>query len=89
VGTLESDDSENVDFDIKILNSKGSDVVPVSLSIEYKDNYNNEYKENLNTDLKIISDGDLGGGTSTIVWLIIIVILLAVFYVIYKKFIKH
>jgi len=51
IGSLESDDSENVDFDIKVYNTQDVNIVPVSLSIEYKDNYNNEYKEDLTVNL--------------------------------------
>ena len=84
IGTLESDDSENVDFNIKI-NDTNVDAVPISLSIEYKDNYNDEYKKDLKVDLGIPSDSDLGNGGITFTTIIIVLIVLVVIYLVYKK----
>jgi len=86
IGTLESDDSENVDFNIKVLDTQDQDKVTISLLIEYKDNYNKKYSKNIEIDLDIISDNDLGGGGSMIFNIIILAVLVIAGYLIYRKF---
>ena len=85
IGSLESDDSENVDFDIKIYNTQDVDTVPVSLSIEYKDNYNKEYKKDLTVNLVVLSDGDLGQSISIFILIIILLVVVVAIYLIYRK----
>ncbi|PKP53582.1 MAG: hypothetical protein CVT90_02195 [Candidatus Altiarchaeales archaeon HGW-Altiarchaeales-3] len=85
IGSLESDDSENVDFNIKVPNPQKVNNVPISLSIEYKDNYNEEYKENFNVNLKVLSDDDLVNGGSGLMTVVIILIILVLVYLVYKK----
>lgn len=85
IGTLESDDSENVDFEIKVYDTLSVNAVPISLSAAYKDNYNNEYAENFNVNLKILSDDDAGVGGGMPLNIIAVLIVLVLIYLIYRK----
>jgi len=87
IGKLESDDSDTVTYKIKVKDS-GNDV-PLSLSIEYMDNYNKEYTENVIVELKLLTDSELGRGVSTLTIIIVFLILAVLGYLIYGKFIKR
>jgi len=85
IGTIESDNSESADFNIKVFNSQNGGTVPIALHIEYKDNYNNEYSENLNVDLNVNTDSDLGNGSNMVMMIVIILVVVVVVYFVYKK----
>ncbi|ODS38863.1 MAG: hypothetical protein A7316_06915 [Candidatus Altiarchaeales archaeon WOR_SM1_86-2] len=87
IGKLESDDSDTVTYKIKVKDSGNE--VPLSLSIEYRDNYNKEYTEDVIVEIKLLTESELGRGMSTLTIIIVLLILAVLGYFIYRKFIKR
>lgn len=88
VGDLDSDDFQSVIFKIKV-NSKVSEV-NLPLDITYRDSMNNLYSQKLDTNFKIMDGSEIGKVTdfSTSTIILIIIVLGAIGYFIYIKFIR-
>ena len=84
---MESDDSDAVTYRVRVKES--GDSIPLSLPLEYKDNYNKEYAEDVTVELKLLTDAELGQGTNIFSIIIILLILVVLGYFGYKKFIKR
>jgi hypothetical protein len=84
IGSLDSDDFQSVDFNIKINQEKA---VLLKFKISYMDSLNKEYSEEVETPLKILSAAEIGkakSNTSTIVVLVLIIAIAAYYF--YKKY---
>ncbi|HLC32301.1 MAG TPA: COG1361 S-layer family protein [Candidatus Nanoarchaeia archaeon] len=79
VGNLDSDDFETVDFTVKPLVSNPR----LAVQVEFKDPYNAAFSQSYDLPLRIITDDDLGKGTSY--WPVIVIVILVIGVVVYWR----
>jgi len=82
IGNLDSDDFETVDFIIK---PKSTNVQLWSI-VEFKDPYNKEYERQFYLPLRVFSASELGQGSSSLPYIIVLIIVLVISGYLYYRY---
>ncbi|GIU69583.1 MAG: hypothetical protein KatS3mg002_0819 [Candidatus Woesearchaeota archaeon] len=86
IGNLESDDYQTIDYKISVM--KGVDRIVLPLKLEYRDATNKYYETTINIPLQIVESKKInkvnGKGTSIMIFIVIILILVAA-WIFYKR----
>ncbi len=92
IGKLDSDDYETADYTLMV-SKDAKDQITLPLHVEYRDANGGLYTKDLNINLKLFSGAELkqrtnGKGSSAIVWIILIVVIVAGVFI-YRKIRKN
>lgn len=92
IGKLDSDDYEIADYTLMV-SKDAKDQITLPLHVEYRDANGGLYTKDLNLNLKLFSGAELkqrtnGKGSSTIVWIVLIVVIVAGIFI-YRKIRKN
>ena len=86
IGKLDSDDFSTAEFKLFL---KGKDSARIPVQVTYKDANNNSFKEKREVELMLYSDGDAKNfgvkKSSSLAWIIAIVIAAVIGYYFYRK----
>jgi hypothetical protein len=87
VGSVDSDDYQTAEFKLNL--KKTPDQIELPITIEFKDGVNKAYNQDVNVKLNLFTNGQLGKPTDGLFGkVILIVIIAAVGYFVYRKFKK-
>ena len=90
VGSIESDDSETVDFDVYINEVPENKVIPLKVRLQYSDAYNKEYGLEETIPMLMYTQGEaerlgLKEGASGTIFVVVIIILLVIGLIWWRK----
>ena len=90
VGSIESDDSETVDFDVYINEVPENKVIPLKVRLQYRDAYNKEYGLEETIPMLMYTQGEaerlgLKEGASGTIFVVVIIILLVIGLIWWRK----
>ncbi|RLG15552.1 MAG: hypothetical protein DRN71_01020 [Candidatus Nanohalarchaeota archaeon] len=93
IGNLDSDDFDTAEFKLYIDESLNNTKIPITVTVTYKDAYNNEHVKDFELDLPIYSKEHLirlgeisaNGGSNTLYYAIVLIFVLYIVYRIFRR----